>query len=190
VSSPWWPGVVVRRVAPEPTGLPGEMAPERPGDPSTRHYLAPAGEGRTARSWRLTRTAFAIVRRDRTVAIIALLGAAFTIVATLAIFDLAGWLDGPRREGHLLLLCAIFSWPMTFVATFLNVALAAAADARLDGRHLTMRQAVGVAGARIGPIVGWSLLATGVGILLQQLAERVPSVGGSPDGCSASPGAS
>jgi hypothetical protein len=168
---------VVRRVAPEPTGLPEEMAPERPGDASTRQYLAPAGESRMARSWRLTRTAFALLRRDRTLAILAALGAAFTIIATLAIFDLAGWLQDPRREGHLLLLYAIFSWPMTFVATFLNVALAAAADARLDGRHLTVREALGVAVARLGPIAGWSLLATGVGILLQQLAERVP-VGG------------
>jgi hypothetical protein len=168
---------VVRRVAPEPTGLPGELAPERPGDASTRQYLAPAGESRTARSWRLTRTAFALLRRDRTMAIVALLGAAFTIAATLAIFALAGWLHDPGREGHLLLVYAIFSWPMTFVATFLNVALAAAADARLDGRRLTVGEALGVAVARIGPIAGWSLLATGVGILLQQLAERVP-VGG------------
>jgi hypothetical protein len=168
---------VVRRVAPEPTGLPGEMAPERPGDSSTRQYLAPAGESRTARSWRLTRTAFALLRRDRTMAIIALLGAVFTIVATFAIFDLAGWLDDPGRTGRLLLLYAIFSWPTTFVTTFLNVALAAAADARLDGRRLTVREALGVSVARIGPIAGWSLLATGVGILLQQLAERIP-VGG------------
>jgi hypothetical protein len=168
---------VVRRVAPEPTGLPGEMAPERPGDASTRRYLAPAGESRTARSWRLARIAFALLRRDWTMVIVALLGAAFTIVASLAIFDLAGWLDHPDREGRLLLLCAIFSWPMTFVSTFLNVALVAAADARLDGRALTVREALGVAATRIGPIAGWSLLATGVGILLQQLAERVP-VGG------------
>jgi uncharacterized protein DUF6159 len=168
---------VVRRVAPEPTGLPGEMAPERPGDASTRQYLAPAGESRTARSWRLTRTAFALLRHDRTMAILALLGAAFTIAATVAIFALAGWLEDPGRTGRLLLLYAIFSWPMTFVATFLNVALAAAANARLDGGRLTVREALGVAVARVGPIAGWSLLATGVGILLQQLAERLP-VGG------------
>jgi hypothetical protein len=168
---------IVRRVAPEPTGLPDAMAPERPGDASTRQYLAPAGESRTSRSWRLTRTAFALLRGDRTMAIVALLGAAFTIAATLAIFDAAGWVHDPSREGHLLLLYAIFSWPITFVATFLNVALAAAADARLDGGRLTVREALGVAVARVGPIAGWSLLATGVGILLQQLAERVP-VGG------------
>ncbi len=167
----------LRKVAPEPTGLPSEMAPERPGDASTRRYLAPAGESRTARSRRLTRIAFTLLRRDRTMAILALLGAAFMIVATLAIFAAAGWLHDPGREGHLLLIYAIFSWPTTFVATFLNVALAAAADACLDGRRLTVREALGVAAARIGPIVGWSLLATGVGILLQQLAERVP-VGG------------
>jgi hypothetical protein len=168
---------VVRRVAPEPTGLPGEMAPELPGDVSTRQYLAPAGEGRTARSWRLTRTAFVLLRHDRTMAIVALLGAAFTIATTVAIFVLAGWLHDPGRTGRLLLLYAVFSWPMTFVATFLNVALVAAANARLDGHHLTLREALGVAAARIGPIAGWSLLATGVGILLQQLAERIP-VGG------------
>jgi Family of unknown function (DUF6159) len=168
---------LVRRIAPEPTGLPEAMAPERPGDASTRQYLAPAGESRTARSWRLSRTAFALLRGDRAMLVLALLGAAFTIAATLAIFALAGWLRDPGREGHLLVYYAIFSWPMTFVATFLNVALAAAADARLDGRRLTVRAALGVAVGRLGPIAGWSLLATGVGILLQQLAERVP-VGG------------
>ena len=39
---------------------------------------------------------------------------------------------------------------------------------------MTLRAALAVSITRLPQIAGWSLLATGVGVVLQQLAERVP----------------
>jgi hypothetical protein len=161
-------------VAPEPVGLPGDMAPERPGDAPTRQYLAPAGEGRMARSWRLTRTAVEVLRGDRTMVALAATSVTLSATATVALFWLAGWFHDPADGGRLVWLGALFAWPLSFVGTTLNVALAAGADAALEGRHLTVRQALAVATGRLGQIALWSLLATGVGLVLQQLAERLP----------------
>jgi hypothetical protein len=165
---------LIGAVAPEPTGLPADMAPERPGDAATRQYLAPAGEGRMARSWRLTRTAAAVLRGDRTMVALAATSVLLSAGATVALFWLAGWFHDPAHGDRLLWLGALFAWPLSFIGTTLNVALAAAADAALDGRHLTVRQALAVATGRLGQIALWSLLATGVGLVLQQLAERLP----------------
>ncbi|HEV7750295.1 MAG TPA: DUF6159 family protein [Baekduia sp.] len=165
---------VMAVVAPEPTALPADMAPERPGDAATRQYLAPAGEGRITRSWRLTRTAVAVLRGDSTLMAVAAASVLLSVAATVALFWLAGWFHDPANSDRLIWLAALFAWPLTFAATTLNVALAAAADATLAGRHLTVRDALAVAAGRLGQIALWSLLATGVGLVLQQLAERLP----------------
>jgi hypothetical protein len=44
----------------------------------------------------------------------------------------------------------------------------------MDGRRLTLEQALGVSVSKLGQIAVWSLLAAGVGVLLHQLAERIP----------------
>jgi hypothetical protein len=173
-----WVGVrawrLIGMVAPEPAGLPADMAPERPGDAATRQYLAPAGEGRISRSWRLTRTAAALLRGDRTMLALAGMSVALSVAATIALFWLAGWFHDPGHGDRLVWIGALLAWPLSFAGTALNVALAAAADATLDGRDLSVRQALAVAMGRLGQIALWSLLATGVGIVLQQIAQRLP----------------
>ena len=153
------------------------MRPEAPNDVGTEVGLAPAGEGRIARSWRLTKIALQVVRRDRSMFVLALLGTLAGLVAAVLIFKFGGYFhhgDRPGSRGHLALVALIAAWPTTFVSVFFNVALAAAADAALNGRKLGLGAALGVSVRRVGQILMWSLLAAGVGVLLQQLAERIP----------------
>lgn len=158
----------------EPAPPPATLRPERPGDPATRHYLPAAGEGRIARSWRLTRTAWAVVRRDATMLALAFASLMITAAATAALFWATGWWDHPDHADRVVWLPAAAAWPLTFVGTFFNVALAAAAAAALEGGRLSLRQALGVSLSRIGQVALWSLLAAGVGALLRALSDRVP----------------
>jgi hypothetical protein len=137
-----------------------------------------SGEGRLGRSWRLTKTAFALIEEDSALQWLAAASALTTIAAMVAIFDLGGYFTNPlHSQGHLALIVLIAYWPLTFVATFFSVAVAAAAAARLEGGHLTLRQALAAASGRLRDILLWSLLATGVGILLREIAERIPGGG-------------
>ena len=151
-----------------------ELRPERPGDPAMRHYLPAAGEGRMARSWRLTRTAWAVVRRDPTMLALAFASLVISAGATAALFWATGWWDRPDHADRVVWVPAAAAWPLTFVGTFFNVALAAAAAAALEGRRLSLREALGISVSRLGQIALWSLLAAGVGVVLRALAERVP----------------
>src|SRR3954468_22267128 len=131
------------------------------------------GEGRIARSWRLTRTAWGVIRSDRTVLALAIASALIALCVAATMFWISGWVQHPGR-GSLLLGAAITYWPAMLVGTFFGVALAAAAAAALDGRHLTLRRALAVPASRPGQIVLWSLLATGIGLLIQQVISRLP----------------
>jgi hypothetical protein len=136
------------------------------------------GEGRIGRSFRLIGVAWQVVRRDRAMLMLAGLAAVANIVGALLIFKLAGWHAGQRvPQGKLVLVCAIAAYPLTLVSVFLNVAVAAAASAALQGRRLGLLDALGVAAGRIGQIAVWSALATGVGLLLQEIANRLPAGG-------------
>jgi hypothetical protein len=122
---------------------------------------------------------------------LALAGALFGALAAALLFHLAGYLDGHPSRGRLMLLMLVGGWPMTFVGTFLNIAVATAADAVLSGRpRPTVGEALAMARAKAGQIALWSLLAAGVGQLLSQLGERLRSAAASRSGCSAARGRS
>lgn len=136
---------------------------------------AARGESRIRRSWRLTRTALNLLRGDRTLIALAALGGVFAAAASGVILYFGGYFHDPGHSGgHLALVGAIGAYPVTFIAVFFNVALVSAAAAAMEGRHLTVREALGTAVARLGRIAVWALLAAGVGVLLDQIASRLP----------------
>jgi Family of unknown function (DUF6159) len=138
-----------------------------------------SSEGRIARSWRLTRAAWGVVRTDRALLILAALSGLLSVASIALIFLLGGFFhDGRFSEGHFALVALILAYPLMFVSVFLNTAIAAAAAAALDGRRLSLGQALAVPAGRIGRVALWALIAAGVGVLLEQLASRLP-LGGS-----------
>jgi hypothetical protein len=132
-------------------------------------------EGRIARSVRLCGVAWRLLRRDRTMLALAGLSAVSAGFAMLVLFYFGGYLHDPHpSRGRLLVVTLIAAWPLTFIGVFINVALAAAADAELHGRRISLRRALAVPAGRVGQIALWSLLAAGVGQLLAQIAGRIP----------------
>jgi hypothetical protein len=131
-------------------------------------------EGRISRGWRLTRTAWRVLLHDRTALILVALQAVAGAALAVAVLALSGWANHPGQESRLLLAAVIVFLPSTFIGTFIGVALCAAVASAMDGEHLSLTQALDVPVRRIGQIFLWSLLAAGVGLLLEQLAARLP----------------
>jgi hypothetical protein len=134
-------------------------------------------EGRIRRSWRLTKTAWGLVKQDRAMVALALLGMTSALI-WLAVFTLiGGYSEDGSSQGKVLLAILIALYPSTFLSVFFNVALASAANAALEGRRLSFGEAIGESRKRIGKIALWSLLAAGVGALLAELSSRIPGGG-------------
>jgi hypothetical protein len=135
---------------------------------------APA-ESKSERGWRLTMASWAVIRRDPTMVSLALMGAGFALAGTAAIMLFSGYFDSPdHSSGKLVLAGAIAIYPLTFVSVFFNVALAAAASAHFDGHPIGVGEALGISFKRLGRIAQWSLLAAGVGLILERIASLIP----------------
>lgn len=146
-------------------------------DGQTQGGGAPA-EGKMERGWRLTKAAWVLIRRDPTMISIALMGAGCGLAGAAALLYFSGYLSSPTHSrGDLALAAIIGIYPMTFLSVFFNVALAGAAAASFDGRPIGVREALSISWGRLGRIAQWSLLAAGVGLLLEQLASRIPGAG-------------
>ena len=85
-----------------------------------------------------------------------------------------------HADGGGLMLGGAMLWYFStaFVATFMNAALVACVRKRLAGGDPTIGYGLAEAGKRTGPILGWSLLTTSVGILLRFMALAVRKRGG------------
>lgn len=136
-------------------------------------------EGRIARSWRLSGIAWRLVRSDRTILILAVLSSVFGAAGVALIYGLSGMFSVHHHatDGRLALVTLILAYPLTFVSVFFNTAIAAAASALLDGRRLSLHAALSVPARRIGQIALWSLFVTVVGVLIEQIASRLPFFG-------------
>jgi hypothetical protein len=139
----------------------------------------PHGEGRLARSWRLTRAAWQVVRGDRALLALGVISVVVGAIGLALVFVLSGSFDRGRLAGDRIALFAlVLAYPLTFVSVFLNTAIAACAAAALGGRELSLGEALAVPMRRIGAVAVWALIAAVVGFVLEQLASRLP-LGGS-----------
>jgi signal peptidase I len=135
-------------------------------------------EGRIARSWRLTQEAWELIRADRALLVLAVLSGLIGLAGIATILGVSELLRPAHigREARRALAAVILAYPLTFVSVFLATAVAAAASAALDGRRLSLGEALAVPASRLGQVALWTLLATVVGVLIEQLASRLPLV--------------
>jgi hypothetical protein len=134
-------------------------------------------EGRIARSWRLTKTAWKLVRTDHALLILAAFSGLLGVLGIAAILGLSDLIRPAHvgREWRRALAAIVLAYPLTFAGVFLNTAVAAAAAAVLEnGRRLSVKEALAVPARRAGQVALWALLATIVGVVLEQIASRLP----------------
>jgi Family of unknown function (DUF6159) len=134
----------------------------------------PRGEGRIARSWRLTKVSWTLSRTDPALRVLGGAQVIATAIGVALLMELGGAFTSGFHTGRLVLASIVLAYPLTFVSVFIGVAICAAADAAMRGQRLGSRAALGVARNRIGAIALWSLLAAGVGVALERLSSLLP----------------
>jgi hypothetical protein len=133
-------------------------------------------EGRVSRGWRLTQVAWALIRADRTMLVLAVAGIVSSLSFLFLVFLVVG-ASSHHSSGRFGLATAVALYPCTLASVFFNVALAGAASAAFDGEHLSAREALRLAWGKRRRIALWALISVLVGTLLNEIANRVPGGG-------------
>jgi hypothetical protein len=140
--------------------------------------------GAISRGWALTKQSWAVLRNDRSLVIFPILSTVFAMIAVAVIWVptvvVAGvFQDGTVNENNpaVGVAAVVTIYVSTFIAIFFNVALAACAVRSLRGEDTRVGEGLSAAMRRIGPIVGWTLVAGTVGLILRVLEERFPIAG-------------
>jgi uncharacterized protein DUF6159 len=149
-----------------------EPTPQPPGP-------GPAGSGasRWSRAWDLLRTGWPAVRDNRSMLWLAAASTLLSIVVGALAVVYAYDIEQHHHKLHLAIAGAVLAFPARVVATFFGVAMCRCAMTYFDGGRCTATSAVRSAWRLRGPIVGWALLAAIVGLVIEQVAQRVPFLG-------------
>jgi Family of unknown function (DUF6159) len=140
--------------------------------PSEPPPLVGLGEGRIARSWRLIGRSWDLLSaRPRLLVMPAVSAVAITIAALVIFLPVLWWTRHLPSKVSVVIASAAAGLPFTIISTTTNVAFLAMVDAHLGGEEPRVRQGLRVAWQRRWPILGWSLLASGVGAILDALQE-------------------
>jgi hypothetical protein len=144
--------------------------------------------GALSRGWTLTKQSWAVLGSDRSLVIFPILATIFAVLAAGAIWLAAGivtvalnggidnsGIDNDNSPAYLIASVATI-YVSTFIAIFFNVALAACAVRSLRGEDTKVSEGMAAAFGRIGPILGWTLVAGTIGLVLRVLEDRAPLV--------------
>jgi hypothetical protein len=123
---------------------------------------------RMRRGWQLTKASLRVVKQDKHLLVFPVLsGIGFILALSMfaGLFHFVGATDQASQ------LFYVFAWYFVsyFIVIYFNTALVIAVMERLDGRTPTLGVGLSGANSRIGQILGWTLLAATVGLLLQIL---------------------
>lgn len=133
----------------------------------------PTGKNLLAAAWSL-------LRSNGSLLVLPVLSAIFATIAALLV-AVPGMLlvlpaDDKSMSGAAIAASVVVLWLSLFVATavsvFFQVALLAAVFSHLDGRQVSVGEAIGLASRRLGAVLAWSALTATVGTLLRMLEER------------------
>ena len=138
-------------------------------------------------SWKLTKTAFRLIREDRAllvfpvVAGLAIVGVLAILAAGMFYLVLPPYTDGSLAEPYVGLIVVAFVaayFLMSFLAVYCTAALVGAATLKLNGQQPSATDGWRVARSRLGRLIVWSILTATVGLAIQAISSRVRGVGG------------
>lgn len=140
--------------------------------------------GRIRRGWALSKQSWEILKKDRSLIFFPILASLFAALATIAIWAptllVRGVFQGHQVDNQdpvYYIAGAATAYASTFIAIFFNVALAACAVRSMRGEDSRVAEGISAAARRIVPILGWTLVATTVGLVLKAVEERLPNLG-------------
>lgn len=132
---------------------------------------------------RLAGASWRVLKADKSLAIFPIVSTIFALLAILLILAPAGLTIDWNAADPNSVPPAMYAWGLlagyvsTVIAVFHNVALAACASRSLEGHDTSVGDGYSVAFSRLGTILGWSLIALTVGLILRfldGLADRAP----------------
>jgi hypothetical protein len=146
--------------------------------------------GRLSRSWAILKASAGVLKSDKELVVIPLVGFIATITVVVAMGGVAwvtvdqtntvtaGTTSTEYSPTPVTYVVGVLGYLLsTFVGIFFTSALVAGAHQRLRGGNPTIGSAMGAAFAKIGQIFLWSLVVTTVGLILQLIEERLGFIG-------------
>jgi hypothetical protein len=128
---------------------------------------------RIRRGWRLGLTSLGVVRRDKTLVVLVVLGVILAaLIALPAVIAGAVVSEGDEPGAVAWILIGIGLFLGYAVTVFFGVALVHGAARVLDGQDATVGESVGFALTRLGPILGWAVVGAVVQLLFAFLRDR------------------
>lgn len=120
--------------------------------------------------WRLAKDSWAVLQKDRSLAVFPVLAFASATVAFLLL--IAPGVVGAaiaQQEWIVAPFALAAAYAATFLTIYFNVALAGAASLSLDGRDTTLADGLAVAKQRRGQIARWAVIQVLVGMLIEAI---------------------
>lgn len=137
-----------------------------------------ADHGRTpiGRGWCLATASWRLTWRTRTVLLLAMIGGCCGATALAAAFFAATGHLGFRQSDHPQLVTAalLALYPLTFLVVFLDIAMAAAANASLEGARMGAGEALRTAHRRGDRVALWAVITVVVSVLLRLAGAELP----------------
>src|SRR5512135_2733488 len=139
---------------------------------------------RLSNSWELLKASARVLLADKELVVFPIFSTIGVLLVTLTFalpvffsnfFDRA--LFGGRIEALGLVVAFLFYVVQYTVIFFANTALVGAAMIRLRGGDPTVSDGFRIAGSRMGPIIGYALIAATVGMILRAISKRSNGIG-------------
>jgi hypothetical protein len=130
--------------------------------------------GRIQRGFRLARASLEVLRSDKQLMLLPIVSTLAILVFSAAVLSPAfiGGMGGHSNKTVLTLLAIVVYFVSTFIATFSNAAIVAAATEKMEGREGRAIDGLRTAWTRVDRIIAWSALSATVGLLLRAAEQR------------------
>ena len=132
---------------------------------------------RFSQGWQLTKQSLALIRREPTLLVLAVLSLVVVVPVALAFGVPVGLIWEDDSKAAAVALGALGAYAVVFVAIFFAVALAAAAAEAFDGGDPGLGESIGAASKRLGPISTWALMSLTVNLVIALVQERLGAAG-------------
>lgn len=147
--------------------------------------------GKFRASYRLTKTCFALLMKDKEIMW-------FPILSSIAVLGIVGVVGGglftflmqadqattdaitqrPEMKGLSYIIMFVIYLVSAFIATYFQAGLTAIVYGRIQGKDLSFKDGIAVANAHVKKIFLWALLSATIGIVLKAIGDKF-KVGGS-----------
>ena len=135
--------------------------------------------GRIGRSWKLMKTSFGVIKKDKEILIFPILSMIVSALIVISFFTSFFFLGGPEMISQPWVWVVIFVIYLLlyFVVIFFNTAVIGCAHIRLNGGDPTVHDGFQIATQHIGKIFQWAVISATVGVILKAVRQRHGLIG-------------